>query len=130
MVDYIAIAATAKRLVEANGRAVTLTGLKGVAANAAQPWDGPTDLVGAPLPLFGVFVPPNTVRQFGLTALGQGTEWIDLMTISEQMMITFPGEVDIRNYTTLNDGTNWGIIGSQVLKPADVTLLAFIGVKR
>lgn len=130
-IDYVELAAVAAELVEDAGRAVTLTGLTGAPANPSKPWEGPSDAVGTPLPLFGVFVPPNTVRQFGLTNLGEGTEWKDLITFSEQIMITFPGEVDLRGYTNLNDqGVVWGILGSQVLRPGPVTLLAFLGVRR
>lgn len=129
--DYTDLAATAKSLVEEFGRAVTLTGLKQAAADPSKPWEGPSDAAGVPLPLWGCFVPPNTVRQFGLTSLGEGTEWKDLITFSEQIMITFPGEVDLRNYTNLNDqGVVWGILGTQVLRPGPVTLMAFIGVRR
>ena len=131
MVDYVKLATTAKRLVEKNGRSVVLTGLEGSSVDTDKPWLGPMDAVGVPLPISGVFVPPNTIRQFGLTALGHGTEYIDLVDFSEQIMITFPGETDLRQYRTLVDNSqDWRIIGIQSLKPGDITLLAFIGVRR
>lgn len=41
MVDYVSLAATALRLIDTNGRDVTLTKKDRTPANAAQPWRGP-----------------------------------------------------------------------------------------
>ncbi len=117
MVNYTSLAALATRLIAANGRAITLVSMRGA----------------ADVPLSGVFVPPNTVRQFGLTALGQGTEFNDLIAMSEEICITAQGDVDVREYKILRDSApvmDWGIIGLQVLKPGDTNLIAFIGVRR
>lgn len=129
--DYTSLSKNAERLIARFGRAVVLQGKAAAPTTPSKPWEGPSDVAGTPLPLYGVFVPPNTVREFGLTALGHGTEFQDLITFSQQIMITFPGEVDLRDYTTLIDAdVNWGIIGIQSLKPGPTTLLAFIGVRR
>lgn len=129
--DYTELLGVAQDLIEEFGRAVTLTGQAEAPGTPSKPWDGPSTVVSTPLPLFGCFVPPNTVRQFGLTALGLGTEFRDLITYSEQIMICSPGEVDLSIYTNLVDtGVIWGIIGNQTLKPGPVTVLAFIGVRR
>ncbi len=129
--DYSGLLAVSTRLITEFGRVITLSGLSAVSADTDKPWEGPASVAGTPLSLSGVFVPPNTVRQFGLTALGAGTEFRDLITFSEQIIITMPGETDIRDYTNVNDGgVVWGIIGIQVLKPGTVTLLAFIGIRR
>ena len=135
MVDYNRLAQTAARLVKNNGRSITFVKLSEVAADTARPWKGPPSSgAGAAettLALNGVFVPPNTVRQFGLTALGEGTEFKDLVAFSEQIIITAQGENDLREYTSVVDGGDrWGIIGLQVLKPGPTTLLAFVGVRR
>lgn len=131
MPDYVRLAATASRLIEKSGRSITFVKLNETADDPAKPWRGPPDGGDTNLPLFGVFVPPNTVRQFGLSALGEGTEFDDLVTRSEQIIITFQGENDLRDYTEVEDrGERWGIIGLQVLRPGDTTLLAFVGVRR
>lgn len=135
MVDYVRLAQTANRLIRNNGRSITFVRLAEAAADPARPWKGPPSTgpgaAETTLPLVGVFVPPNTVRQFGLTALGEGTEFKDLVTFSQQIIITAQGENDLREFTSVVDGSDrWGIIGLQVLKPADVTLLAFVGVRR
>jgi len=129
---YASKAATALRLINKRGSSIELIKLDETAANSARPWKGPplTPTEGT-LPLKGVFVPPNTVRQFGLSALGLGTQLEDMISMSEQVIIVAQGEVDIREYTeVLDSGSRWGIFASQVLKPGDVTLLGFLGVRR
>lgn len=131
MPDYARLAQTAARLVENAGRDITFVRLNENAADPTQPWKGPPSGGEVELPAHGVFVPPNTVRQFGLSALGEGTEFVDLVTMSEQVIITFQGENDLREYTEVIDRTErWGIIGLQVLRPGPTTLLAFVGVRR
>ena len=52
MVDFVSLAATAQRLIEENGRSVTLFRKDRTPANAAEPWRGP-DLT-APDPVAGI----------------------------------------------------------------------------
>lgn len=131
MVDYVKLQKTAIRLIKKNGREITLIGLNETAADTSKPWKGPATGGETDLIVSGVFVPPNTVRQFGLTALGEGTEFMDLITLSEQVIIIAQGDIDIRTFTEVLDRSErWGIIGMQVLRPGDVTLLSFIGVRR
>lgn len=133
MVDYVKLAETAKRLIEANGRTITFVREAETREDPLKPWDGPGSDIAAPpteVPLYGVFVPPNTVRQFGVTALGQGTEFNDVIAFSEQIAIVFPETHDLRTFTHIIDSERWGIIGLQVLKPADTQLLAFVAVRR
>lgn len=131
MVDYVKLQKTAIRLIKKNGREITLIGLNETAADPLKPWNGPVAGGEENLIVSGVFVPPNTVRQFGLTALGEGTEFMDLITLSEQVIIIAQGDIDIRTFTEVLDrNERWGIIGMQVLRPGDVTLLSFIGVRR
>lgn len=131
MVDYVRLQQTAERLIKKNGRSISFVKLNETPADPNNPWDGPSPAGEITLPVFGVFVPPNTVRQFGLTALGEGTEFRDLVTFSEQIIITAQGENDLREYTSVVDRADrWGIIGLQVLRPGDITLLAFVGVRR
>lgn len=131
MPDYARIAASSSRLIQKFGRAVTFIKKNETPSNASQPWKGPASGGETELELYGVFVPPSAVRQFGLPSLGFGTELENLIASSEQICITQPGETDLREYSTLLDGTlRWGILTVQVLRPADKTLLAYVGVKR
>lgn len=129
-INYAKIVLTVERLLTANGRLVLFVRQSEIAADPNKPWEGPTSTeVTAQKPV--VAVPPNTVRQFGLTALGEGTEFVDLITHSERILITFPGTDDLRQYSTVRDeGINWGILGIQVLKPGATQVLAFVGVRR
>ncbi len=130
MVDYVKFAATAERLITTNGRSITFKRKSEVAADPDKPW-GPQTGADTEFTTNSVFVPPNTVRQFGLTALGQGTEFQDLIAFSDYIGIFFPGTEDIRAFTHVQDGAElFGIIGLQILKPADVQLLGLVGIRR
>lgn len=130
MVDYVKLAATAERLVRQSGRLITFVKKDRTPADPLKPWNGSIDGEDL-LDLSGVFVTPNQVRIFGLSALGDAVGFQDMVAFSEQLIITFPGENNLREYQTIRDGSvNWNVTAYQFLKPADVTLLAFIGVRR
>lgn len=132
MVDYVKLAGVAERLVRQNGREITFVRRPIAPVDPLRPWRGPDNtLDDETFVTRGVFVPPNTVRQFGLSALGEGTEFIDLIAFSEQIAIVFPGTEDLRQYKTIRDnGINWNMVGLQLLQPAEVKLLAFVGTRR
>jgi hypothetical protein len=133
MVDYVKLAGIAERLVNKSGRAVTLVRNPTTMADPMKPWKGPDFVDGEEITLDvkAVFVTPNQVRIFGLSALGDSTQFVDMVAVSEQIMILFPGENDIKQFQTVRDGTvNWNITAIQILKPADTTLLAFMGTRR
>lgn len=131
MVNYSRLATTAARLIQSNGRSITFCKLNETPTDPTKPWYGPGDGEETLLALNGVFVPPNTVRQFGLSALGEGTEFKDLIAFSEQVIITAQGDNDLREYTSVIDRNDrWGIIGLQVLRPGDDSIIAFVGVRR
>lgn len=128
--DYAGLKTTVDELMAEFGRSITLRRMPRTAADPAQPWRGPAD-PGTPVDtvLDAVFVPPNTVRQFGLTALGEGTETVDLLRFSEQIVIIAQDE-DIRPNDQIIDGPVWSILGYQVLRPGDTFMLGFLGVRR
>lgn len=128
--DYAGLKTTVDELMTEFGRSVTLRRTDRTPADPSQPWRGPAN-PGTPvdLALDAVFVPPNTVRQFGLSALGEGTETVDLLRFSEQIVI-IAQDVDIRGYDQLIDTVTWRIVAYQVLRPGDVYMLGFLGVRR
>ena len=130
MVDYTRLAATAERLIRKNGRLVQFKRKSNVPLDPSQPWNGSVhdfDILELP----AVFAPPNTVRQFGLTALGEGHEVEDLFSFVQQIFIISPGENDISTYQIMTDrGVDYNIVGYQLLRPADANLLAFVGTRR
>lgn len=130
MVDFTKLAATANRLISKNGRVVTFVKNSGSAADPSKPWKGSVDSEET-IDLSCVFVTPNQVRIFGLSALGDAAGFEDMVAFSEQLIITFPGENNLREYQTVRDGNvNWNVTAYQFLKPATVNLLAFAGVRR
>ena len=137
MPNYDRLLATANRLITKAGRPIVLSRQDRTLADPARPWKGnlQTGDGGVPVTLetVGCFVPPNTVREFGITSLGEGTELRDLLTLSQQIII-IPGNViqtDFRQFTSVIDrGERWGIMAFQVLRPGPVMLLGFVGVRR
>lgn len=134
MVDYNRLARTSERLITKNGRLITFKKPDPNAppADPQKPWNGPDP--NAPmleLPLRAVFAPPNTVRQFGLTALGKGYEVEDLFAFVEQILILFPGENDVTEYPIVTDeGKDYNLVAYQLLRPANRSLVAFVGIRR
>ena len=132
MVDYVKLAGVADRLIRANGREVQFVRKATALLDPAKPWKGSDpDEDEITLTLPAVFVPPNQVRIFGLSALGEATEFRDMVTFSEQIAIVACGQNDLREYQTIRDGSiNWNMIGLQLLKPATLNILAFVGTRR
>lgn len=54
-INYSSLAATAQKLIQENGRLVTITMLSRAAANADQPWRGPTTTPAETIELLAVF---------------------------------------------------------------------------
>jgi len=129
--DYTSLVADAGALITEFGRAVTFVGFDTTEQDAAQPWLGPADprtVPDATLAVDAVFVEPDSTR-----ALGLSTEDNDMVKRSEQIMILSPGAAeDLSSYQEVIDfdTTRWKIVGTQVLRPAETIVLAFVGVKR
>jgi hypothetical protein len=137
--DYAKLAATAKRLIEQNGRPVTLYKANREPADPAQPWRG-VDLGSAPTGADGggrisnvkaAFVP---VRG---TSLGQdateGPEGLQ-RDIEQSVLIaatSLPAGSDLSAYDTLLDGGRiWRIYSIGKLAPGTTTLIWDLGVGR
>lgn len=130
MSEYDSAIALAQRMIKKKGRVVQFFKKNTTLIDPLKPWNGTTG-DETPVDISGVFVPPNTVRQFGLTALGEGTEYRDLVTLSEKIIIIYPGEYDLTTFVSVLDRTTrWGIVGLQVLRPGDEQILAYVGVRR
>lgn len=122
---------TALRLLNTRGREISFIKLNESPLSVNEPWKGPPSTGENSLILKGVFVPPVAITGFGLSALGEGTQYRDLVTFSEQIIIVSPGEIDLRDYTKVIDRNDrWGITSLQVLRPGKITILGFVGVRR
>jgi len=131
MVDYVKLAATAERLVTKNGRTVTLVRTGEVPVDVDKPWLGNVAAGETTLVVPAVQLLPNAVRIFGLSALGEASRLSELISNSEIVYILFQGEVDLKPFTFVRDGgIDYQIEATQSLKPANTTVLGFVGVRR
>lgn len=132
MVNYVRLSATSERLITKNGRDITFYKVSSNPGEVTKPWNGPASLNPIDsVTLKGVFAPPNTVRQFGLTALGEGLQVDDVFTFVETICIFFPGDHDIKQFRFVEDrGSRWNVVAFQLLRPADLQLVGYLGLRR
>lgn len=124
--NYDRIAQTAQRLVAKNGRSITLVKLNATSADPDKPWRGAEDPRGddaEELVVPAVFVGP--------TALGFAATSQDLFKGCSQICIVAT-TADLIGFNEVldADGKRWKIAHIEKLKPAQTTLLYYIGVKR
>lgn len=132
MPNYERLAKTAERLIAKNGRKVTFSWPKSEPLDQNKPWKGSSRTDRLNVDLMAVFVTPSANTQFGMTALGEGTEIDDLFKSIELTAMLFPGDHDVRKFTSMTDfdGTEYGIIAYQLLQPANTKLIAYLGMRR
>lgn len=133
--DYTRVRDTAERLVKRFGRTVTLVRPTEIKDDHDRPWKGPSvnsDVnPDTKLQVPAIQLLPNQVRIFGLSAIGESHMLDGLVSKSEYVYIIFQGEVDIRQFTFVEDrAVTYQIEATQSLRPANVTLLGYIGVRR
>lgn len=132
MVDYVKSLATAKRLIQEAGRQVTILQLASTSAEPTQPWASPTTPRATPdasTMVYAVAVPPSSAQQLGLGVVAE-----DLMARVSQILICEPGTDDPDNlhlYHIVQDGGHdHKIVFAERLRPADTTLLYYLGLER
>ncbi len=129
MVDLTPILAEASILIQENGREVIFIKHNLTLADAAQPWEGPTDARTTPddtETMDAVFFNPAT-----LAALGISFESTDLVPRAEQIMMVLPGTVNLQDFQeVLDDGTYWKIGHIELFKPGSTAVLAYVAVGR
>jgi len=130
--DYIEIANIALTAVQEAGRSVTFRRLSRTVDDPAKPWRGaasPRATVDASVTATAVVVSPGQG-----VALGLATEDSELVKRSQEIMIVALGATSTDDLTTFDevlDGTVlWKIQKVDKLKPANTTLLYFVGVSR
>lgn len=131
-INYTQLAATAKALVDANGRDVTVIRFDQTPQDTNKPWNGPADPDATPdatATVKGCFVSTDERVLGGLTVDE------DLLKRTSEVCLIAPGTVsppyDLRTANEIIDGTeHLKITFVQRLKPADVVLLYFVGVAR
>ena len=140
MVDFVRLAATAQRLIEANGRLVTLYKQDRTPTNPAQPWRGsgstPTPPDGAVIgPVLVAFVPASG-SGFGKTlfdadkSLMRKIEQVGFLATKSVTDLSFTTE-DVERCDSVADGTKaLKIVMISHLQPADTSLIFVLGLKR
>lgn len=125
MADHSKFVALANRLIEKHGRLVTLQKLSAGPADAAKPWLGagvPT--VAESIDLLAVFVPAAG------SDLGKYISDESLLKRVNQVALVQPAQEGLELFEQMLDGSLFKIEWVQVLKPADQTVLYFMGVNR
>lgn len=127
MADHEKYAALARRLIAKHGRFVTLQKLSSTAADPNKPWKGtnaPT--VASQNTVKAVFVPISSAEELGIESLPD-----ELLKTTNQLLLVAG---DANNYQdidqVLDGGLVYGTTFVQVLKPAGLILLYYIGVRR
>ena len=128
MVDFTRTLMTATRLIKANGRPISL--------RRPEEQYGDIDLTGA-------FLSPTSQSIEGLAVLGTGTQIDLLINRSQQVIIAhapqpsaMPAGASLLGYNSVWDPQGplpdapWGVAGMQILQPATLAILLFIGVRR
>ncbi len=135
MVNFTKLAATAKRLVEANGRSVSLIKDNRDPDNAAEPWRGTSTAPvggqqGDTQAATAAFVPASGS---GLGRLVQDATG-QLATAFEQVCFVAADSVagvDLEPFDRVVDGAvSWKIVARGRLQPASTPLLWILGLKR
>ncbi len=134
MVDYTRLAATAKRLIEANGRQITLRKRDRTAAAASEPWRGPdeepTDPDGDVETAIAAIVPASG-SGFGSTVVIDATLAQAFAKVALIAQGSLASGVDLREFDTVEDGTEaYRIANVEELRPASTTVIYALGLVR
>lgn len=119
MVDFVKLAATAKRLIDANGRTVTVRKQGSTPVDPAKPWRGQSTPEADSVTGKAVFVSPSD--------LGYVVENQDNVKRADQVALfsaNDDGGKALETFDTIVDGSvEWKILRTEVLKPADTRLI-------
>lgn len=136
MVSFTRAAATAKKLVEANGRSVDLFKVNRTPDDPSQPWRG---VSGAPTVPEGGDTQTVTMAFVPASGSGLGKLITDLtgslVSAFDQVGLlassSLPAGVNVEDFDTVRDGSDlWKIVQRGHLKPASTSVLYVLGLKR
>lgn len=124
--NYNELAVVVLELIEDTGREVTFEVLSGEAVDPSMPWRGAmAQEAEATHEQFATFVPPSD---------GLGREMVspEMLSRVQQVCLVGPSaEFDLNKTTTVIDGgVKWAVDWINELRPANVSLLFAIGLKR
>lgn len=128
MANHNDLAALSKRLIQKDGRLVTLQVVEAITVDDTKPWKGSdVENVVKEYKAWAVFVPP-----FG-RELGEFVNDSNLLKRTRRNVLIEPIENDIEEKIVRikdTDGTIWNIETCQALKPGSVTVLYSASVSR
>jgi hypothetical protein len=126
--DYARAVALAQRLIDKNGRTITIDQLSSVPVDANKPWKGPAvPTVAATASLKAVFLPVSSASELGLFAKDDEL----LKRVEQVALIAADGVNDLTAFHRITDvGSFWKVDWTRELKPGPTTILYAIGVKR
>lgn len=130
MVNYVRLAAVAKRLIETNGRTVTLYRRSTTPADPTKPWRGADEDDTETLDVIGAFVGDTDTDLGQLLALAGGT----LTGRSGKVLLvaadSAPAE-DLESFNGVLDGdVSWAIQSIETLAPGPVILMHQLRLQR
>lgn len=129
--DYAAKLAKVKEKIRAKGRQITLSSIDSGSADTNNPWQATTNprdpLNTDSTAIYAINVPMSSASSLGIRA-----EAVELYKDTQSVFIAEPGEdtpEDFDQYQLVTDGSReFKITFIEQLKPADLTLLYYIGV--
>lgn len=134
MVDYTSLADSARSVIEGvTGRSITLVKLDQTPSDSSKPWRGDADSRANPVAesiQTGIFVQISSAQQLGLRNINE-----ELVKRSDQVVLFAPGSTETLDFTEFDeihdsDNTIWKITFMEVLKPGEIPLLYYAGVKK
>ena len=129
--DYAAKLAKVKAKIRAKGRQITLSNIDPDSADTNKPWLAATN-PRDPLNTDSTTIYAVNVPMIAASSLGIRSEAVELCKDTQSVYIAEPGEntpEDFDQYQLVTDGNQeFKISFIEKLKPADTTLLYYIGV--
>ena len=127
MANFTTLAATAKRLIDANGRSITIVKFGSSPQDTDKPWRGKREYHVAEVTGFGAFVPASELK----TTIAQDTDGI----LRENEYVLFAanddGGHDLRDFDAIEDGgRTWKILAVELIAPASTRVMYQIEVQR
>lgn len=130
MVDFTALAATAKRLVEANGRSVTLYRQSRTPAAAGQPWRGPDLTSPDDTEAVTMAFVPASGAGLGKMLVDRDGNLVRALDQVGLLAATSAGTFVVEEGDAVVDGsTVWRVVVVETLRPASTALLYVLGLK-
>jgi hypothetical protein len=125
--DFVGLAATAKRLIDANGRTITVVKFGSVPQDSDKPWRGRREYHEAEVQGKAVFVP----RTLNLASRTEDQDGVDRQMDYFYFAANNDGGFELETFDAIVDGARtWKIASVELIAPADTRVLYQIEVQR